>query len=147
MTFLQHFGIEKIFLSKVIWQVKTSNREEMKLMYSNPSDFFSTLSAAGSKNACTRRSYVGGDRHQCKDLKTAKGSKPGQRGRKTTISFKNSSEKTHRPEYKYKRIAKTTLLLRLQVSPTKGTPSMPSPYPPSREGSYQPLQGPAGLWD
>lgn len=111
MTFLQHFGIDRIFLSNVTWQVKTSNPEEMKLRRGAPPCVFSHLrfiylfflhsckslqlqevsmhALAGATWAVT-----GTDAQQRGENR--QGLKPGQRGRKITISFKKSSEENTR---------------------------------------------------
>lgn len=74
----------------------------------------------------------------CRELKA------GQQGRKVTISIKGSSAETHGTECKYDIIGEVMLLICLQASLMKGTPSISGLYPPSGEGSYQPLRGPAG---
>lgn len=93
---------------------------------------------AGSQHACARRSYVGGDRHRYRVKRAGTRS-----ARQKNHRQKKSSEETRSTEKKYKRIAKTALPLRLQASPARGTPSMPSPKPTQQGGLLSATAGPS----
>lgn len=159
--FLQHFGIYRIFPSSMTWQVKTTNPEEIKLWRRLPLYafynlsilgvfyhlffFFCTLAKASNcrKSACMRSQELRG--RWPPPIQSKEGWNQVSEAEK---SPSKSLQRKHRElKRNTKESPKLCCLFVSKCHPRGGLLACRVPSPPSREGSYQPLQGPAGLRD